>query len=183
MADSLREQLLKSGIVQQTRKNRPPRDKQGGKPGSKRRGNTAKKPGSKPVGEADLARAWAMRAQVEAREQRQAREKAEAEARARKERLQRLRKVLDGKALNKPEADKVRHFEYGGKIRRIYVDVAQLAALNEGRLAVVQLKGRYVLVTPDVALQVRDFAPDHVALLADPNADADDDGVPDDLIW
>ena len=183
MADSLREQLLKSGIVQQTRKNRPPRAKQGGKQGGKRRGNATRKPGANPVGEADLARAWAMRAQAEAGEKRRAKEKAEAEARARKERLQRLRKVLDGKVLNKPEADKVRHFEYGGKIRRIYVDDAQLAALNEGRLGVVQLKGGYVLVTPEVALQVREFAPDHVALLIDPDAAADDDGVPDDLTW
>ncbi|HET7267097.1 MAG TPA: DUF2058 family protein [Oleiagrimonas sp.] len=182
MADSLRDQLLKSGIVQQTRKTRPPLDKKGGKKRGKRRGNAAK-PGASQVGEADLARAWSMRAQAEAGERRRTREKAEAEARARKERLQRLRKVLDGKALNKSDADRVRHFEYGGKIRRVYVDAAQLAALNQGSLGVVQLKGSYVLVAPEVIEEVKTFAANHVALLVDPTADADDDGVPDDLIW
>lgn len=183
MADSLREQLLKSGIVQQTRKSRPPRGKKGGKQGNKPRGNASHKSHADPVGEADLARAWAMRAHAESDERRRAKAQAEAEAKARKERLQRLRKVLQGKALNKPEAEQVRHFEYGGKIRRVYVDETQLQALNEGRLGVVQVKGSYVLVTHEVVVEVQAFAPESIALLVDPKARTDDDGVPDDLIW
>lgn len=131
----------------------------------------------------DLARAYAMRARAESSERKQAKAQAEAEARARKERLQRLRRILDGKALNKPEAEQVRHFEYGGKIRRVYVDDAQLEALNQGRLGVIQIKGSYVLVTRDVIDQVQGFASSHVALLVDPDAHDADDGVPDDLTW
>ncbi len=174
MADSLREQLLKSGIVKQTRKSKPPRRK-GGKH-KPARPDTAS-------GDMDLARAYAMRARAESEERKRARAEAEAEARARKERKRRLREVLQGKALNKADAERARHFEYGGKIRRVYVDDAQWTALNEGRLGVVQSSGSHVLVTREVAEQVQAFAPDHVALLVDPDAGDADDGVPDDLTW
>lgn len=174
MADSLREQLLKSGIVKQTRKSKPPRRKDG-----QRKPATAKKASA----DIDLARAYAMRARTEAEERKRARAEAEAEARARKERKRRLHETLQGKALNKPEAERVRHFEYGDKIRRVYVDDAQWVALNEGRLGVVQSSGRYVLVTREVAEQVQAFAPGQVALLVDPDARNADDGIPDDLVW
>lgn len=179
MADSLREQLLKSGIVKTTRNDKPSRHKKGGR---KRHGDNAPV-GATGDGEMDLAQAWAVRNRAETAERKRAKAEAEAEARARKERVQRLREVLQGKSLNKADAQQVRHFEYGGKIRRIYVDAAQLTALNEGRLGVVQVKGSHVLVTREVAEQVRAFAPGHVALLVDPDARNADDGVPDDLMW
>lgn len=179
MADSLRDQLLKSGIVKQNRKSKPPRRKKGG---AHHHANKAD-PKAEASGDMDLARAWAMRARVESSERKQAKARAEAEAKARKERLQRLRKTLDGKALNKADAEHVRHFEYGGKIRRVYVDDAQLKALNKGDLVVIQLKGSYVLVTPEVADEVQTFAPQHIALRVNPAADKADDDVPDDLTW
>ena len=88
------------------------------------------------------------------------------------------------KALNKAEADQPRNFEYGGKIRRVHVDAAQLAALNAGELGVVQQGGRYLLVSREIAEQVRAIDAHLVALLVDPNANGvGDDGVPDDLMW
>ncbi len=179
MAESLREQLLKSGIVKQTRKNAPPRRKNG------RHGKPHKPASSAPAdqGEMNLAHAWALRGKAENEERRQAQARAEAEARERKERKRKLRRALEGKALNKPEAERVRHFEYGGKIRRVYVDDAQWKALNAGQLGVVQSSGSYVLVAREVAEQVQTFAPGHVALLLDPGADTADDGIPDDLTW
>ncbi len=179
MSESLRDQLLKSGLVKQTRKPKPSQGKKGGKPRrGGRHGGKADQPG-----EVDLARAYAMRAKAEAHERRQAKAEAEAEARERKERKRRLQKLLDGNRLNKPDAEHARHFEYGGKIRRVYVDEAQLDQLNAGKLGVVQLSGSYLLVAPDIVRQVREFAPDHVALMVDPEAPPPDDGVPDDLVW
>lgn len=174
MADSLREQLLKSGIVKQARKSKPQ-----GKKGRQRQSRK-----QEPASDMDLARAYAIRARAEAQERKRAKADAEAEAKARKERKRRLQKTLDGKVLNKADAEYVRHFEYGGRIRRVHVDEAQLRLLNQGRLGVVQVSGRYVLATADVIRQVAAFAPDHVALLIDPDAPRDDDdGVPDDLVW
>jgi uncharacterized protein YaiL (DUF2058 family) len=85
--------------------------------------------------------------------------------------------------LNKADTDLVRNFEYGGKIRRVHVDAAQLAALNAGELGVVQQAGRYLLVTRAIAEQVRAIDAHLLALLVDPNATGEDDGVPDDLVW
>jgi uncharacterized protein YaiL (DUF2058 family) len=102
----------------------------------------------------------------------------------RRERKQKIQNLLDGKALNKADADQPRNFEYGGKIRRVHVDAAQLVALNAGELGVVQQSGRYLLVTRDIAEQVRGIDPQQLALLVDPNASGvGDDGVPDDLMW
>jgi len=55
--------------------------------------------------------------------------------------------------LNAEAADIARHFPYGGKIKRIYVTAEQLTALNAGELGVVQLNGRYLLVTAEVLAQ------------------------------
>ncbi len=66
----------------------------------------------------------------------------------------------------------------------MYVDAAQLAALNAGELGVVQQGGRYLLVGRELAEQVLAIDAHLVALLVDPNANGlDDDSVPDDLVW
>jgi uncharacterized protein YaiL (DUF2058 family) len=66
----------------------------------------------------------------------------------------------------------------------VYVDAAQLAALNAGELGVVQQGGRYLVVEKTVIEELRGIAPEFIALLVDPNAvNESDDGVPDDLMW
>lgn len=185
MADSLRDQLLKSGIVKQVR------DEQRAKPPApSSRGNRPAQGKGKPhtqprrdQGEMDLAKAYAIRAQAEATERKRAEQEAAEQARLRRERKAKVQQLLEGQVLNKAEADHVRHFEYGGKIRRVHVDADQLAALNEGRLGVVQLGGRYMVVAQAIAEQVRTIDPHLLALLVDPQAAADDDGVPSDLMW
>ena len=78
----------------------------------------------------------------------------------------------------------------GIKIKRIYVYADQLKALNVGELGVVQLDGRYLLVTADVLAQAEALFAQAVALKVDPNAPGGDDPyadpqyqVPDDLVW
>ena len=166
--------------------------KPGGKPpagGQQRRDG---KPGGrrKPASEMDLGKAYALRAQKE-KEERIAAEQAKQEAaRLRREARAKLGSFLQGKTLNQAEADIARHFEYGGKIKRIYVTADQLKALNSGELGVVQLEGRYLLVTGETLEQAEQIFPACVALKVDPNAPAGDDPysdpqykVPDDLVW
>ena len=186
MADSLRDQLLKSGIVKQVRDEQRPKGQKGpkGRRPDARKGSPHAKASGNDGGEIDLARAYAMRARSDADERRKAEREAAEQARLKRERKQKVQRALQGKALNKVEADQARHFEYGGKIRRIYVDAAQLAALNAGELAVVQYGGRYLLVERAVAEQVRDIDPHLLALLVEQGvAGVGDDGVPDDLMW
>src|SRR5690606_25175986 len=97
---------------------------------------------------------------------------------------------LKDKALNDAEADIARHFPYGGKIKRIYVNADQLKALNAGELGVVQLNGRYMLVTAAHLAEAEAIFAPSVALRVDPDAPAGDDPyadpryqVPDDLVW
>ncbi|RDS86436.1 DUF2058 domain-containing protein [Dyella psychrodurans] len=186
MVDSLRDQLLKSGIVKQLkdekRQQQPaprPNVPQGkGKPPHKQR------PARNHQEEIDLAKAYAIRAQTEATERKRAEQEAAEEARLKRERRAKVQQLLEGKALNKSDVDQVRHFEYGGKIRRVHVDATQLAELNAGKLGIVQFGGRYLLVSQSVAEQVRDIDAHLLALLVNPSAGGfGEDGVPDDLMW
>ncbi|MBB3228467.1 uncharacterized protein YaiL (DUF2058 family) [Luteibacter sp. Sphag1AF] len=213
MADSLRDLLLKAGFTPPAREEKrapAPRPQGSGSQQGKRpqgaapagrnnrpasgggnnnqRGGKPQRPQGAPAprkdGEIDLAKAYAIRSQAEAAERKRLEQEAAEVARLRKERKRKLEQLLAGNALNKPDADKVRHFPYGDKIRRVYVDDAQLVALNAGELGVVQHGGRYLLLDRKVIEQIRDVAPEHIALVVDPNAvDEGDDGVPDDLMW
>jgi len=138
----------------------------------------------------DLAKAYAIRAQREKDERIEAERLKQEEARQRREAKAKLAELLAGKGMNAADAEHVRHFEYGGKIKRIHVTADQLKSLNAGELGVVQMDGRYLLVDAALlALAEATFAP-AVALKVDPHATAQDDPyadpqyrVPDDLVW
>lgn len=206
MSNSLRDQLLGLGFKKPEPPKRDPRPKpapQGtrptqGKPGARQAGVPA---GGKPKRphaprpprsreDIDLAKAYAIRAQKEKDERIEAERIRQEEARVRREAKARLAELMAGKGLNAADAEHVRHFEYGGKIKRIHVTAAQLKALNAGELGVVQLDGRYLLVDAATLVLAEDtFAP-AVALKIDPDAPPQDDPyadpqyqVPDDLVW
>lgn len=199
MAESLRDQLLKSGIVKQVREEKRPSPPQGGKSFPPRHGGAPSKTGKpgqhnkphgKPAGgksqeEIDLAKAYAIRAQAEANERKRAEQAAAEEARLRRERKLKIQQLLEGKTLNKADVEHVRHFEYGGKIRRVHVDADQLKAINAGELGVIQQQGRYLVVTRELAEQVKAIDVHQVALLVEPGSESGvgEDGVPDDLMW
>ena len=208
MTISLRDQLLGLGFKDaptpaapaQRRDERPkphadkPKAGQGGKPAHARGAN---KPGNRPAPhklrsreDIDLAKAYAIRAQKEKDERIEAERLKQEEARLRREAKAKLKDFLVDKSLNAAEAEHVRHFEYGGKIKRIHVTAEQLKALNAGELGVVQQDGRYLLVATDTLVQVEAIFAAAVALKVDPNAAAQDDPysdpqyqVPDDLTW
>ena len=195
MSDSLRDQLLGLGFKPAPKPQRearpargkaapaaqgrgkPPRPEQGRKPGRER-------------ADIDLAKAYAIRAQKEKDERIEAERLKQEEARLRREARAKLAELLQGKALNDEAAEIARHFEYGGKIKRIYVTAEQLKALNAGELGVAQLNGRYLLVAADVLAQAEAVFAPAVALKVDPDAPAGEDPyadpkyrVPDDLVW
>lgn len=138
----------------------------------------------------DLAKAYAIRAQREKQERIEAERLKQEQARLRREARARVEALIEGKTLNDPAAELVRHFPYGGKIKRIHVTAEQLGALNAGQLGIVQQAGRYLLVTAALLDEVEAVFPPAVALRVDPNATAEEDPyadpkyqVPDDLIW
>ena len=216
MTDSLRDQLLGLGFKPapkpERKPERKPEQRQDRRPDAQRRGNVpatkvAKgnernaRPGQRPPQaaqgkptrsreEMDLAKAYAIRAQKEKDERIEAERLKQEEARLRREAKAKVDELLKGKSLNDAEADIARHFPYGGKIKRVYVNAEQLKALNAGELGVVQQNGRYVLVTSAVLAEAEALFSACVALKVDPDAPAADDPyadpqyqVPDDLVW
>jgi len=196
MSNSLRDQLLGLGFDAPKPEPRPKREtpKPAGKGAKPAHAGKPKPPQRKlrPREDMDLAKAYAIRAQKEKDERIEAERLKQEEARKRREAKAKLAELLQGKALNAgvDEADHVRHFEYGGKIKRVHVTAAQLKGLNAGELGVVQLDGRYLLVdAATLALAEAVFA-QSVAFKVDPDAPMQDDPysdpayqVPDDLMW
>lgn len=217
MSDSLKDQLLGLGFKPAPKPERKPEQRRDGqKPGGHKPGGPRSspagqdKPGERPArsgarpqgsqrprpqgkrsaGEMDLAKAYAIRAQREKDERIEAERLKQEEARLRREARAALEVFLKDKSLNDAEADIARHFEYGGKIKRVYVNATQLKALNAGELGVLQQNGRYLLVTAAVLAEAEAIFAPAVALKVDPNAPAGDDPyadpqyqVPDDLVW
>src|SRR5688500_6940125 len=118
---------------QQPRSDHRPDSRKPGNDGGAGKRHHSQKPGGKPTRtreEIDLAKAYAIRAQREKDERIEAERLKQEEARKRREAKATLDVLLKDKALNDPEAEIARHFPYGGKIKRIYVNEAQLKALN-----------------------------------------------------
>ncbi|MEO6264835.1 MAG: DUF2058 family protein [Luteimonas sp.] len=203
MSDSLRDQLLGLGFQAAPRPERKPEHKQARNVDAARRPQhgqaaTTKPAAGKPGGQGkprtregiDLAKAYAIRAQREKDERIEAERLKQEEARKRREAKAQLAELLKDKALNDPAAEIARHFDYGGKIKRIYVTQAQLRSLNAGELGVVQLDGRYLLVAAVLLAQAEAIFAPAIALKVDPAAPIQDDPyadpqyqVPDDLVW
>ena len=198
MSDSLKDQLMKLGFKSAPKpaaERRPERgQEEKGWPSGEGKGAPARRPQARdrlrPKGDIDLAKAFAIRAQKEKDERIAAERQRQEEARQRREARAKLDEFLRRVRLNDETAEIARHFPYGGKIRRIHVTAAQLAALNAGTLAVVQLGGRYHLVTAADGAQAEAMLADSLALQVDPNAPASDEAysdpryqVPDDLVW
>ncbi|PPU21944.1 nucleoprotein/polynucleotide-associated enzyme [Xanthomonas arboricola] len=172
-----------------------PERRNDGKPAGPQRPpqSTADRRGPRPARtreDIDLAKAYAIRAQREKDERIEAERLKQEEARLRREAKAKLEELLKDKGLNHADADIARHFPYGGKIKRIYVTADQLKALNAGELGVLQLNGRYLLVTAEVLADAEAVFAPSVALKVDPNAPAGEDPyadpqyqVPDDLVW
>lgn len=204
---SLKDQLLGLGFKPAPK----PEKKPDARPENKASARHAPKPGHKPHSgkpqprkpaqahapkpsrnrdEMDLGKAFALRAQKEKDERIEAERLKQEEARLRREAKAKLETFLQGKALNDEAGEFVRHFPYGGKIKRVHVTEAQLKALNAGELGVVQHNGRYLLVDAATLLEAEAIFAPAVALKVDPNAPAEDDPysdpkyqVPDDLTW
>lgn len=159
------------------------------RPGQARPSNAAPRP-ARTREEIDLAKAYALRAQKEKDDRIEAERVKQEEAKLRREAKAKLAVLLKDKSLNDPAAEIARHFQYGGKIKRVYVNAEQLKALNAGELGVAQMDGRYLLVPVALLLEAEAIFPPAVALKVDPDAAPGDDPysdpayqVPDDLVW
>jgi len=184
---SLRDQLKALGLVKPKPASAPVANASASKPAVKQKSSSKMTTPARAQKETDeeisLAKAYAAKLAAEQAEAAALRRQQEEKARLKRERKAAAIKLLEGKSLARPEAELPRHFEYGKKIRRIYVDAEQLRALNEGRLGVAQLDGKFMLVDANVIDELQRVAPEFVALRVDPNAVPDAEPIPDHLHW
>lgn len=183
MSDSLQDQLLALGLAKE--KPRPA--------SSKRKHKARKQKGSKDQRDnkanALMGREISLDAAYRARQQddKSSAEKARAEKRAldleRRRLNTQIAALLKDQTLNDRAGELKRNFLYKGKIRSVRVNQAQLEALNSGALALVFLRGDYLVVQPELAEQVRQLSAEHIPDLGSEAPDEKGFPVPDDLTW
>lgn len=167
MADSLREQLIKAGFKPSAKAApKKPRNR-GGKAKGRRGGKRAANDPN-----ISLEQAYAIREKQEQRadlERKRAKMREDAKRKAQNDKLQAL---LGDRACNDPEAEIPRHFRDGDRITRIYVTESQRDALAEGRLGIVKLRRRYLLVDAEIVAEAARIKADAVVDLSEePEAD------------
>ncbi|MEY2854810.1 MAG: hypothetical protein RL030_1942 [Pseudomonadota bacterium] len=188
MSLSLREQLLKAGLVseQQAQKaERAERDHRRGSPSPTRQGRQGPQPSP---GELAARRAAAEKAardaELDRARQLKAKEKSE-----RRARYAQVRQLVEQHQVARVETEDFYNFLDGPKINRIAVTPELRQRLVEGSLAIVRNEGRYAFVPAAIAADIRsrvERAVIHLntpAAAPDPNDPYKDHVVPDDLVW
>jgi hypothetical protein len=181
MSESLRDQLLKAGLVSEKQARQAEREsgqqkyRQGKRPKKDRaaRAQSAPDPGLAAKAERDreLNRRRQQRAEAKARESE-------------------LRQLLDQLRLPKPESDDYFNFVDGGKVRRVPVDPALRGQIVRGEVLLARCAGRYELLPATSADRVRERHADAlVPLESQTGAQTENEDwykgfeVPDDLVW
>ena len=182
MSLSLREQLLKAGLV--TEKQAKQAERQTGQQAHLRKKGSVPDPTPKQKAAAQQAAAAKIARDLELNRKQQ--EKAQRRALAAE-----LRQLVEQLRVPRPESDEYYNFVDGGRVRRLQITPELRARLAAGTVSIVRYDGRYDLVPADVLERIRERHAD--AIVANPVADspsppAEDDPykdfvVPDDLTW
>jgi len=179
MSTSLRDQLLKAGLINQKQANEVERQqqRQERRPGPKQQ----RVPGTQPKSASPAAQSAKVARDLALNRRQQ--EKADSKAR-----LAQIKQLIEQNRLPTPEGDATYNFVDGGKIRRIAVDAQLRDRLIRGELAIVHHDARYDLVPAAIAVRIRER--DELAIVpVTPKASAEEEdayqqySVPDDLIW
>ncbi len=179
MSLSLRDQLMKAGLVSEKQA------KQAGK--QKQKQQRLEKKGQVEVDDAIKQAALQAQAEKAARDQElneQQKEKAEQKARAAQ-----IKQLIESSRLPKLQSDDYYNFVDEKKIKRIAVNTMLRDKLSRGSLAIVRHGGGYEMIPREAALRIQERDPRRVILLNTPTEapDADDPyaayQVPDDLMW
>lgn len=189
MGNSLRDELLKVGLVSEQRRQKTRRPK-------RTRAESGKKRKSSPLPSNDDQSITSSRHVLRENQRRTARflrdsslaggSLAESAEKALRRKIQEL--VQSGR-LNHPQADVAYHFVKGKRIKRIYVTQAQRAQLTAGAIVIAALDGDHHLLPRPLAEQLLALAPQTVVcggVEGEEHAgdvDGDQHPVPDDVTW
>lgn len=194
MGNSLRDELLKAGLVSEKRPKKPRRSKRGAPEPAKKSKNSPARAGVEQT-------APVSRHVLRENQRRTARFVRDATLggatvaeNAKKALRLKIEKLLESERLNDAQADIAYHFVKGKRIKRIYVTEDQRAKLGSGAIVVAALDGLHHLLTRPAAEQLLTLAP-HTVVCGAAEGDADNDPsredtgdgdehpVPDDITW
>lgn len=179
MSTSLRDQLLKAGLISKKQANEAERQQQHQErqqPAKRRHDAPPQRPAPPAAQGAKVARDQALN--------RQQLDKAEKKAR----RAQ-IKQLIDQNRLPPVEGGESYNFVDGTKIRRIAVDAPIRGRLTRGEIAIVRHEGGYDLVPAAIATRIRERDERAVISSGSGNHSAPADetyrefSVPDDLMW
>ncbi|OLU28776.1 nucleoprotein/polynucleotide-associated enzyme [Pseudomonas sp. PA15(2017)] len=179
MAISLRDQLLKAGLVNEKQV------KQASKQQHKQQ-RMVKKGQAEEDNSSQLA-AQQAKAEKAARDQelnRQQQDKAEQKARAAQ-----IKQLIEASRLPKLTTEDYYNFVDDKKVKRLPVNALMRDKLSRGSLAIVRHGGGYEVIPREAALRIQERDPQRVLLLNTPTEAPDEDDpyaayqVPDDLMW
>lgn len=179
MSMSLRDQLLKAGLVNEKQ----------AKQASKQKQKQERLVRKGQADQDDSQRQAALKAQAEklARDQelnRQQQEKAEQKARAAQ-----IKQLIEVSRLPKLSTEDYYNFVDDKKVKRLAVNNLMRDKLSRGSLAIVRHGGGYEVIPREAALKIQERDPRRIVLLNTPTEapDADDPyaayQIPDDLMW
>jgi uncharacterized protein YaiL (DUF2058 family) len=181
MNTSLRDQLLKAGLINKKQANEAERQQQRQErqppPKHKQAATSERPPALHDARGSKAARDHALN--------RHQHEKAEKKAR-----LAQIKQLIEQNRLAAAEGDESYSFVDGSKIRRIGVNASIRARLSRGEIVIVRHEGRYDMVPATIATRIRErderaFIASGVGTEASHTTDEAYQGfaVPDDLIW
>ncbi len=179
MSLSLRDQLMKAGLVSEKQA------KQAGK--QKQKQQRLEKKGQVEVD--DAIRQAALQAQADKAARDQALNELQKEKAEQKARAAQIKQLIETSRLPKLQSDDYYNFVDEKKIKRIAVNAMLRDKLSRGSLAIVRHGGGYEMIPREAALRIQERDPRRVILLNTPTEapDADDPyaayQVPDDLMW
>lgn len=179
MSNSLADQLLKAGVVDQKKAKKAKK--------AKHRQQRLERHGN--VEKSDEARLRVKQADADRAARDRDLNRAKQEDAERKDRLEQIRHIVEENRIVLDSDELTFNFTHSGKIKRIYLDQYTHSQLVQGKLAIAVVDGKYDVVPIDVAEKItqRDAACVVDSKHDDEHVDLDDPyaefKVPDDLIW
>lgn len=187
MNGTLRDQLLKAGLVDKKRARQAEIDvKQQHRQVSKARKSGLEREPTTAETAAEIARQERELHAQRSRELNEARERERAQKALRAE----VKHLVQTSAVPHGKGDLRYHFVRGTKVKKLYVDAKQQTALTRGELCIVEWEGAFHLVPAEAAGKIRERLPETFIVAAEPenpSPGADDPyaafPIPDDLVW
>jgi uncharacterized protein YaiL (DUF2058 family) len=187
MNSSLRDQLLKAGLVDKKRAKQAEIEvKQQHREVSKARKSGLDREPTPAELAAEVARQERELHTLRSRELNQAKE----QERLRKALRAEVKQIIQKSAVPHGKGDLRYHFPRGTKIKKLYVEPEQHKALTQGLLCVVEWEGAFHLIPLEAADKIRERLPETFVFIAErerSEPDPDDPyaafPIPDDLVW